>query len=394
MSQFSDDIKNILTIIPVYLNVPHQAKSTTLQNVSALYQPPRLAIPIPNYSLERSIIEKYKRQLITEQEEKEAQQKREERLKLEVERKRKEKINSIAPGLGDVLEPVRVTSGSAPATASSSSSQQGTPRMATHRTNAASATGSNAFNFLEFEQGLPPPNPWDLQQTVDDDLKQLNDVLSPASLQTSPQKTSYLQQPNRSLSVNLPLSTASPTPPRKDFSALPPEYMAPLSTIRAPSNINGNQDQFYFSVPVNYRELYTQFTQNGHRPDGVALGLKLYSSFYSSNESGELHTTLAEFLREFDKLTRTYRPEDIEHCYWTNLKYPPSINATKPRPAGHLKFSIYLTAFTKLRELGFPQDSIRVALQRTDPESRTSNIANVDYSTWGDQAIEILLRGV
>ncbi|KAL7751695.1 hypothetical protein RI367_002694 [Sorochytrium milnesiophthora] len=45
----------------------------------------------------------------------------------------------------------------------------------------ASATG---INFLDFEQGLPPPNPWDAPSTLNDDLAQLNDVMGGSGIKS------------------------------------------------------------------------------------------------------------------------------------------------------------------------------------------------------------------
>ncbi|KAL1925634.1 uncharacterized protein VTP21DRAFT_517 [Calcarisporiella thermophila] len=58
---------------------------------------------------------------------------------------------------------------------------------------------SNLFSFLEFEQGLPPPDPWDTPEAIVDDLTALKDVLG-VQMNTSGSSLSNvpLENPNNS----------------------------------------------------------------------------------------------------------------------------------------------------------------------------------------------------
>ncbi|KAK9720392.1 hypothetical protein K7432_004190 [Basidiobolus ranarum] len=98
----------------------------------------------------------------------------------------KARLNAVAPGLsseGEILQPIPVTSSALGRAASMSpeleSRREMSPALETLRPASENKGAKVAnFNYLEFENGLPPANPWDSPKTSEDDFKMLKDVLA------------------------------------------------------------------------------------------------------------------------------------------------------------------------------------------------------------------------
>ncbi|KAJ3092235.1 hypothetical protein HK102_009549 [Quaeritorhiza haematococci] len=122
--------------------------------------------------------------------------------------KEREQARQRAPGLSEglILQPTPVIAktssngqigGGGPSSSTTGSTlttvKSPSPMPKSSMTDGAAETNSLnrpgkrnlGLNFLEFEQGLAPPDPWDTPQTINDDLNQLRDVISAESSKQS-----------------------------------------------------------------------------------------------------------------------------------------------------------------------------------------------------------------
>ncbi|ORX83460.1 hypothetical protein K493DRAFT_320259 [Basidiobolus meristosporus CBS 931.73] len=105
--------------------------------------------------------------------------------------KERARLKAVAPGLsseGEILQPVPVVSSHGRAASMSpelETRREMSPTLEMLRPASDNKGGKpRNFNYLEFENGLPPANPWDTPKTSEDDLKILEDVLAGAVNQT------------------------------------------------------------------------------------------------------------------------------------------------------------------------------------------------------------------
>jgi hypothetical protein len=329
----------------------------------------------------------------------------------------KQRLKKVAPGLSDsALEPVP-----AAANASSNATKSSDPQIKSSKSNPA-------LDFLEFEQGLPPKNPWDTDEPI---MSQLQQVLggtsispksgleplpqdlprrsshgAPSSSSTTPaqQNVSNAASPSlyRSGSASMPTSLPTSPPPypgtstsgtnppapassslprqdsRSRLGALPSSLAAPLTAptarpiqVRPPMDLNPKQQQ-----------LYTQLMGMG------------FSSLIvdASCRSCDNEKEAVEFCMSVDDVAQRgpFAVSDVLNALVV-LNGPPLNRKHAP---GHPKVQAYLQAMRGVKEMGFTDErAVQLSLQFTDPDVKPkSNRPANNYDSWTEEALNHLLK--
>lgn len=163
---------------------------------------------------------------------------------------------------------------------------------------------------MEFEQGIPPPDPWDQPKTLADDIRDLESVL------TENKKTS---------------------PP-------PPSYQADFSSLATKvANISVREERRP-PLPVKPQDVKTKIMNMGYSEQAAKAAIKAF---------GESHSNLSQLLKFsafFDKVKlNRYAVEDVVMAF--NLF-----------PEDSEKAASFLCDFSELKEFGFPSSRIKDAL--------------------------------
>ncbi|KAJ3288451.1 hypothetical protein HK104_008169 [Borealophlyctis nickersoniae] len=361
-----------------------------------------------DFSLERRVIEEAERAIQAAAAEKAALEERARREEAE----RKERERKKAPGLEDnILQPIPATgspvglrkeiaSKSPSPTQPSATSESGGDKVNSASVGPVSTwkTKKNPhIDYLEFEHGLAPPDPWDTRE--EDDLQMLREVMGgsgpPASVPPQPQNTysqphqappSYSQLPathppahaHTSLPASiisraqayLPESVASrvshlhlggfgrqpagpPPPPPKPVGISEMYGNNSSGSMQYPSlsgggasgsgypRETGHQSGVPASVPPEYRDAFAGYLQMGFSRNAVERGMRLY---------GADEKKVLDFVISFEELHPTPRNSDAVEMAVTLFEHEQE------------KGRKFVDAFEALEELGFPRDRIKEAL--------------------------------
>ena len=302
------------------------------------------------------------------------------------------KLNAIAPGLGS--KPPLIT-----ARNNNNNKQNNSSSSAAI---ADGAKSGRVVDYLEFEHGLPPANPWD---TPADDMEQLKSVFPTKEQQQ--QQNVPLQSKSSASSLNsngegsmttkskllAKISSAGGNIADKlasPLSSLPASLSTPLSKIsttisstRSSSSANSDSGRRFLSPPPppppsysssqtnKYARLNSSFNDvvsMGFESDILDAGIRLYPSDGGKtmnfclavlNYEKQGHDRLAVF--DAIELYGKADPEDK-------------------------KVASYLDAFSNIKELGFSSEQVREALVATEPKDAGG------YRKWSEQAAAKLLN--
>ncbi|KAI9090274.1 hypothetical protein DFS34DRAFT_374670 [Phlyctochytrium arcticum] len=243
------------------------------------------------------------------------------------------------------------------------------------------------MDFLEFEQGLPPPDPWHTQDD-DDDLRMLKEVMGvpdhrPRPItQSSVSEPPPLQQQNhttmfpprsskinplpplssthasddavlraRTMMANLNVSGPNydhvPSPPPKPAglkaSGSNPSLQYPILPGINPgdSSRSGHSATPDQAIPARFKEIHSKLSQMGFGREAVDRAIKVH---------GHDEKKALDFVIAFEEhRSAGFNPEDIEVAL-SLFNY----DTVKERK--------FLEAYSALGEFGFPKDSMREAL--------------------------------
>jgi hypothetical protein len=273
------------------------------------------------------------------------------------------RIRQIAPGLNDELHPTLVG-------ASTNNTSTGIGSVPTSAKGIISppVTGSK-FDYLEFEQGLPPKNPWD----IEDDMSQLQDVLGKATV-TQPVEASFntAALPPRPVHSSSESSIRPPLMPRPKLGSLSAQLSTPLTNI-PPSNQRRDIPEPAASIPSrlppSLHSFYGYAVSMGHHPSAILLGYDLFDT-----DEKKIYAMCSERSRLF---SFGYAYDVIDSAFRSLI--PLGVNV------GDLTIQKFLEADKALMELGFERAQVTQALLKTRLGSGKG-----DEDHWTERAADLL----
>lgn len=302
----------------------------------------------------------------------------------------KNRLRSIAPGLSrNPLVPQ-------PSSSSNIISTQ-SPVVGGLKRNAvgSSEVGSGdegALNLSDFENGLPPLNPWDLPG---DDFEQLKTVFPQQSHQQPQQNTQSsciggdsdaLLPPAYSLLASdtkpqlpirppVPPSTSTTSTTSMNWAKLPTSLTTPLATISTSKPV---------SKPKTTLDPRIQRVVDlGFDVELAKLGMLLYTSINPTPSSSTSPTNIETSTSKVTNYCLVI--ELLEKRGYSRVDIVDAIEMYGREDPDSPKVSAYLEAYSRVKEMGFERVQIREALIKSEPKDGR-------FDRWSEDATGALLN--
>ena len=339
-------------------------------------------------------IAKYARDFLADLDRRESDRKAAEEQKRQHEQQR---LRQIAPGLQDELTPTPVQE------ATSISNPTGFKPVSD--TVSHQSIEGPKLNYLEFEQGLPPKDPWDMPD--DDDMRQLTDVLGQSHITqyqpaqrhdsappipkrpgraTTPLSGSFSTGTGSSAATSMGINNGNqrdppPLMPRPKLESLSAKLSTPLYSVPPSASTSSHlqQQSIPARLPPSLHMFYNYALSQGHSSAAIMLGFDLF---------GPAEQSILTFCSERVRLnSQGFLLDSIDGAY----KQLAALGFNNsPGAIAHPVYREYLEAEKSLIELGFGRDRISDALVQTRPQNMKDG-QPVDQQSWTERAAEYLL---
>ena len=168
---------------------------------------------------------------------------------------------------------------------------------------------------MEFEQGIPPPNPWDQPETLAEDMKALDSILN------APKRNSLSSS---SAKQNIPIERRS----------IDDEFLAFSVSEKKPP------------LPKKPTDIKSKIINMGYSEQAAAVAIKVFG------EAADDTARPLKFAAFFDKVkSKKYMVDDVIMAF---VLFENNSNSEKA--------VCYLKDFAELKEFGFPSNRIQDAL--------------------------------